>query len=203
MIAHSRPEKRGSAMIELLAGIALFFGTHFISIVAPAWRNGMAAKLGDKPWKGLYSLVAIVGFVLMLRGYGQTRLDPDLLYTTPGWMRHVAALLMLPVFPLLLAAYFPGRIKATLKHPMLAATKFWALAHLLVNGMLGDVLLFGSFLVWAVADRISFKHREQGRIAGAPPSKWNDAIAVVVGLALYFAFALWWHVKLFGVVPVP
>ena len=190
-------------MTLLLAGIAVFFGTHFISIVAPGWRRSMIERLGEKPWKGLYSLVAIAGFIVMLIGYGQTRQDPTILYVPPSWLRHVTALLMLPVFPLLLAAYFPGRIKAALKHPMLAATKFWALAHLLANGMLGDVLLFGSFLAWAVADRISFKHREQGRIAGAPPSKWNDAIAVVLGLGLYVAFALWLHVKFFGVVVVP
>jgi uncharacterized membrane protein len=189
-------------MTYLIAGLVLFFGTHFISIVAPAWRNRMATQLGEKPWKGLYSLVAIAGFALMLWGYGLARQDPVLLYATPAWMRHVAALIMLPVFPLLLAAYLPGRIKTAMKHPMLAATKFWALAHLLVNGTLGDVLLFGSFLAWAVADRISFKHRTQGPLPGAPPSKANDIIAVVLGLILYAAFVKWLHLKFFGVVPM-
>lgn len=189
-------------MTYLLIGLFLFFGAHFVSIVAPAWRNRMLVKLGDKPWKGLYSLVSLIGFVLMVWGYGETRHDPVLLYSPPAWLRYVTAVLMLPVFPMLFAAYFPGRIKATLKHPMLAATKAWALAHLLVNGALGDVLLFGSFLVWAVADRISFKHREQGPIAGAPPSKYNDAIAVVLGLIVYFAFIKWLHVRWFGVVPI-
>lgn len=189
-------------MSYLIIGLALFFGTHFISIVAPAWRDRMVVRLGEYPWKGLYALVAIAGFVLMIRGYGLARLDPMLLYSPPLWLRHLAALLMLPVFPLLLAAYLPGRIKAVTKHPMLAATKFWALAHLLVNGTLGDVLLFGSFLVWAVIDRISFKHRAQRPIPGAPPSKANDIVAVVVGLLIYIAFVKWLHVRFFGVVPM-
>lgn len=189
-------------MSYLIAGLALFFGTHVISIVALDWRNRTAARLGENAWKGLYSLVAIGGFVLMLWGYGLARQDPVLLYAPPTWLRHLAALLMLPVFPLLLAAYLPGRIKAATKHPMLAATKFWALAHLLANGTLGDVLLFGSFLAWAVADRISFKHREQRPIPGAPPSKANDIVAVVAGLLIYVAFVKWLHVLFFGVVPM-
>jgi uncharacterized membrane protein len=189
-------------MNYLLAGLLLFFGAHFVSILAHDWRNRMVAKLGDKTWKGLYSLVSIAGFILMLYGYGVARHDPVVLYTTPAWLRHVTALLMVPVFPLLLAAYLPGRIKATMKHPMLAATKLWALAHLLSNGMLADVLLFGSFLIWAVADRVSFKRRSQGPIAGAPPSKYNDAIAIVIGLILYVAFVKWLHVRWFGVVPL-
>jgi uncharacterized membrane protein len=188
-------------MHYLVAGLALFFGTHFVSIVAPAWRNKMVAKLGAGPWKGIYSLISIAGFVLMVWGYGQSRHDPVVLYSPPLWLRYATAILMLPIFPLLFAAYFPGRIKAAMKHPKLAATKFWALAHLLANGMLGDVMLFGSFLVWAVADRISFKRRTQGPIAGAPPSKYNDLIAVVLGLVIYVVFVKWLHVRWFGVVP--
>jgi uncharacterized membrane protein len=107
-------------------------------------------------------------------------------------------LLMLPVFVLLLAAYFPGRIRAAAKHPMLLATKLWATAHLLANGTLADVLLFGSFLAWAVADRISMKKRTQRAIPGAPPGAANDAIAVVGGLALYALFAFWAHRVLIG-----
>ena len=106
------------------------------------------------------------------------------------------------VFPLFLAAYLPGRIQAATKHPMLAATKIWAFAHLLVNGTLADVLLFGSFLTWAVLDRISLKRREQRPIPWALPSRFNDAIAVGGGLALYAVFVLWLHAWLFGVSPV-
>ena len=189
-------------MIILILGLVIFFAVHSVSIVSEPWRNGMVAKMGEWQWKGLYSVAAIAGFALILSGYGLARQDPLVLYWPPVWLRHVAALLMIPVFPLFLAAYLPGRIRTATKHPMLAATKLWALAHLLANGMLADVLLFGSFLAWAVADRISMKRRTQRPIAGAPPSKANDVIAVAVGLALYVAFILWLHIWLFGVPPI-
>lgn len=189
-------------MNTLIVGLALFFGTHLLSIVAPAWRDRLAARLGEWTWKGLYSLVAIVGFILMIRGYGMARLEPITLYAPPSELRTLAALLMVPVFPLLLAAYLPGRIQRTLKHPLLAATKLWALAHLLVNGGLHDVLLFGSFLIWAAADRVSFKYRTQRPIATAPPSKINDLLAVILGLGLYVAFVKWLHLRWFGVLPL-
>src|SRR5580698_42258 len=118
-------------------------------------------------------------------------------------MRHLSFLLMLPVFPLILAAYLPGRIKTATKHPMLAAVKFWALAHLLANGSLADVLLFGGFLAWAVMDRISFKRRPvQTKLRTAPPGPLNDVIAVVLGLAIYALLIMWAHVHLFGVSPL-
>jgi len=185
----------------LIAGLVLFFVPHSISIVNSPWRDRAAARIGERPWQGIYSLVAIAGFVLIVWGYGLARQDPVILYVPPVWLRHVALLLMIFVFPLFLAAYLPGRIKAVTKHPMLAATKIWAFAHLLANGTLADVVLFGSFLAWAVADRISMKHREQRPVPGAPPSKYNDLIAVVGGLALYVAFVLWLHAWLFGVSP--
>ena len=123
--------------------------------VALPVRERMVAK-NEMAWKGLYALASLAGIVLMVRGYAELRSAPTVLYATPYWMRHVAALLLLPVFIFFIAPYFPGRIKTALKHPQLAAVKLWAFAHLLVNGTLADVLLFGSFLVWAVADRISF-----------------------------------------------
>jgi uncharacterized membrane protein len=190
-------------MIYLIAGLVLFLGVHSVSIVAPAWREATAARLGARPWRGLYSLLSIAGFVLLIWGYGVARMDPIVLYTPPVSMRWLTALLMLPVFPLLLAPYFPGRIKATLKHPMLAAVKFWALGHLLTNGTLADLLLFGGFLIWAVADRISFKRRVQRPLQTAPPSRFNDAIAIVAGLVLYFVFMRWLHVRWIGVSPMP
>ncbi|MGH8177024.1 MAG: NnrU family protein [Steroidobacter sp.] len=190
-------------MIYLIAGLLVFLGIHSVSIVAPNWRDATAARLGERPWKGLYAVISIASFVLLIWGYGVARMDPVVLYVPPPWTRWLAALLMLPVFPLLLAAYFPGRIQATLKHPMLAAVKFWALAHLLANGALADLLLFGGFLAWAVADRISFKRRMQRPVRGAPASRFNDAIAVVVGLALYFVFMNWLHVRWIGVSPMP
>lgn len=183
----------------LILGLVIFLGVHSVSIAAEPWRDRMTHRLGEWTWKGLYSVIAIIGFVLIIHGYGLARLDPTWLYMPPLWMRHVSFLLLLPVFPLLLAAYFPGRIQATLKHPMLVAVKLWALAHLLTNGTVADVLLFGSILAWAVADRISLKGRTPRSIPALPRSGWNDAVALAGGLVIYVAFVLWLHRMLIGI----
>jgi uncharacterized membrane protein len=188
-------------MMVLVAGLVVFFGMHSIAIFAPELRARALSGMGEAPWKAGHGLISLLGFVLIVYGFGLARQAPVVLYTPPHWMRHVTFLLMLPVFPLLLASYLPGRIKSAAKHPMLAALKFWALAHLLSNGMLADVLLFGGFLAWAVIDRISLKSRTQS-IRTAPPGRFNDLLAVVLGLALYVLFILWAHVRLFGVSPL-
>jgi uncharacterized membrane protein len=188
-------------MSVLIIGLLLFLGIHSISIFAPGLRERVRSRMGDGPWKGVYSLVSLLGFVLIIYGFGLARQSPAALYTPPTWMRHLTALFMLPVFPLLIAAYLPGRIKTAAKHPLLAAVKFWAFAHLLSNGMLADVLLFGGFLAWAVMDRISLKKRPQN-LRTAPPGRFNDAIAVIAGLVLYVIFIGWAHVRLFGVAPL-
>jgi uncharacterized membrane protein len=190
-------------MLKLVAGLVIFLGVHSIRIVAPGWRDRMIARLGAGGWKGLYSIASIAGFVLIIGGYAAARLEPVVLYNPPFWLRHVMMLLMLPVFPLLVAAYLPGRIKAAVKHPMLTATKAWALSHLLVNGMLADVLLFGGFLAWAVIDRISAGKRPQPAVPATPASIRNDVIAVVLGLVLYVAFAFWAHPRWIGVPVMP
>ena len=189
-------------MVVLVLGLVLFFAVHSVSIANEAWRDRMVAKHGERVWQGVYAVLAVVGFVLIVWGYGLARQEPLVVYSPPAWLRHVAMLLLVPVFPLLLAAYLPGRIQAATKHPMLAATKLWAFAHLLANGMLADVLLFGAFLAWSVVDRISMKRRVPRAVPGAPPSKANDVIAVVGGLALYVAFVFWLHTWLIGVAPV-
>ncbi|MGA7981134.1 MAG: NnrU family protein [Chromatiaceae bacterium] len=186
----------------LIAGLVLFLGIHSVSIISDPWRNRMAARLGEWPWKGIYAVLAIAGFILIVWGYGLARQHPVAVYVPPTWMRHVTLLLMLPVFPMLLATYLPGRIQSALKHPMLAAVKLWAFAHLLANGNLADIVLFGSLLAWAVADRISLKRRVQRPVPGAPPSAANDAIAVVGGLLLYVGFIVGIHRWLIGVSPV-
>lgn len=188
-------------MTTLILGLVLFLGVHSVSIVAPGWRDAMAARLGDWGWKAVYAVIAIAGFVLIIQGYAAARLTPVVVWVPPAAMRHVAATLMLPVFVLLLATYLPGRIKAAAKHPMLLATKFWALAHLLSNGMLADIVLFGAFLAWAVADRISLKRRPARPLPGAPASRLNDVIAVVGGLVLYGVFAFVLHARWIGVAP--
>lgn len=185
-------------MTTLIIGLLLFLGVHSIAIAAPAWRDRLAAQLG-LAWRGIYALISLLGFVLIIRGYAAARLTPEVLYAPPAWTRHVTMTLMLPVFPLLLAAYLPGRIKTTLKHPMLVATKLWALAHLLSNGMTADVLLFGGFMLWAVADRISLKRRPIRAIKTAPPGRYNDWIAIIAGLAIYAVFIAWAHTHLIGV----
>jgi len=188
-------------MSLLIVGLILLLGMHSIAIVAPGLRDRARARIGNGWWRGVYALVSLTGLVLICYGFGWARHAPVVLYTPPVWLRHIAFVLMLPVFPLIIAAYLPGRIQAATKHPMLAAVKFWAVAHLLANGLLADVLLFGGFLSWAVADRISLKRRPAQMIRAAPPGRWNDAIAVVLGLAVYAATIGWAHVRLFGVSP--
>jgi uncharacterized membrane protein len=187
----------------LIAGLVLFLGVHSVAIVAPSFRARTIQRMGEGAWKGLYALISLTGFVLICYGFGLARQAPVVLYSPPTWLRHLAFLVMLPVFPLLIAAYLPGRIKTAAKHPMLAAVKFWAFAHLLANGSLADVLLFGGFLAWAVVDRISVKRRAMPQVLRtAPPGPWNDAIAVVLGLAVYALLIGWAHVRLFGVSPL-
>ena len=155
-------------MKTLILGLIVFFAVHSVSIVNATWRDRMAARMGEWTWKAVYGLIAFIGLVLIIRGYTEARLNPVVLYASPQWLHYVALLLLIPVFPLLFAAYLPGRIRNATKHPLLAATKFWALAHLLVNGTVPDVLLFGAFLVWAVTDRISLKHRTAPAVPSVP-----------------------------------
>jgi uncharacterized membrane protein len=186
-------------MLMLIVGLILFFGPHSIAVVAPGWRNRVVMHLRERSWKGAYSLISAAGLIFIVLGFAQARHAPPVLYTSPAWLQDVTWVLMLPVFPLLLAAYLPGRIQTAMKHPMLAAVKLWATAHLLVNGTLADVLLFGSFLIWAVAVRISVKRRVPTAVPGAPPGRYNDLLAVLLGLALYAAFIWRPHAMLIGV----
>jgi len=187
-------------MALLILGLVLFLGIHSTSIVAEGFRNRMAAK-SELGWKAFYGIVSIVGIVLIVKGYADARMDPTLLYVPPVWMKHLAALLLLPVFVLFFAPYFPGRIKAATKHPQLVAVKLWAVAHLLVNGTLADVILFGSFLIWAVVDRVSFKRRVERPVPSAPVKGINDVLVVAAGLGVYVIFTLWLHEAWFGVAP--
>ena len=189
-------------MIYLVLGLVLFLGMHSISIVAPAWRDRTAARLGNA-WRGLYSLITIGGLIVTVWGYGIARRNPVVLYAPPAWTRYVTAVLMLPVFTLFLAAYFPGRLKGALKHPMLLSVMLWAVAHLIATGLLANVVLFGGFLAWAVADRISFRWRTPRPIPMAPSMKLNDGIAIVVGLVVYVVVEHWLHLRFIGVQPLP
>ncbi|AET93509.1 NnrUfamily protein [Burkholderia sp. YI23] len=190
-------------MVIFIAGLVMFLAIHSVSIVAPRWRDAQAARLGERPWKGLYSLASIVSFVALIYGYGIARHTPVVVYLPPVALRHLALLLMLPVFPLLIAAYLPGRVKRFFRHPMLLAVILWSVSHLIANGTLADVLLFGGFLAWAVADLISVSRRSiQRPVPGAPASAANDVIVIVAGLALYAFMLLWGHARLTGFSPL-
>jgi uncharacterized membrane protein len=190
-------------MSWLIAGLFVFLGAHSVRIFAEDWRSARMASLGAGAWKGLYSLVSLAGFVLLVWGYGQARAAPLELWSPPIWTRHAAALLTLPAFVLLVAAYVPGNhLKAAMGHPMVLGVKLWALAHLLSNGRLADVLLFGGFLVWAVLDFRAARRRD--RLAGVtrpPASGVRTALTIVAGVAAWVLFALVLHGPLIGVRP--
>lgn len=192
-------------MTLLVVGIVLFLGMHSIRILAEPLRTKMIAALGLRGFKSLYSVLSLMGLVLIVIGYGQARLDPTWLYHPPPFLRHLNMLLMLLVFPALLAAHLPGSVQRWLKHPLLVATMAWSVAHLLVNGSLVAVVLFGSFLVWAIADRIAVIKRLDSVNPQLPASAINDLIVIIGGLGLYAAFAFWLHPILFGVAvqPIP
>jgi uncharacterized membrane protein len=190
-------------MTWLLLGLVIFLGSHSVRIFAEPWRGARIAAMGLNAWKGVYSIVSILGFVLIVWGYGVARGAPVILYSPPVWTKHVAALLTIPAFILLAAAYVPGtRIKRAVGHPMIAGVKAWAFAHLLANGTLADVVLFGAFLVWAIVDYIAARRRDRaaGTVYVVGPIT-RDLAAVVVGLVAWAAFAFWLHAVLIGVRP--
>ena len=186
-------------MNKFILGLTVFFGVHSISWLALDWRNRVAKRLGTRAWQGIYSVISLLGFYLLVTGYGAARASADVVYVTPSWLRYVSALLMLPVFSLALASVLPGRIRACAGHPLLLATMLWAVAHLLTNGSVADLLLFGIFLVWSVVVRLSLERRPARPIRTLPVSPVNDLIVVVGGLALYAAFILWLHAMWIGV----
>ena len=190
-------------MLTLIAGLILFLGVHSIRIVADNWRTRQIARLGEMTWKGVYAVIASIGFVLIVWGYGEARTAPIVLWNPPVWTRHLAALLVLVSFILVAAAIAPQtRMKPAVGHPMLAGTKLWALAHLLANGTVADVLLFGGFLAWAVVNFIASRKRD--RRAGTVYIKGpitRDLMAVAAGVVLWWVFAFYLHASWIGVRP--
>jgi uncharacterized membrane protein len=191
-------------MLVLVIGLVIFLASHAVRIFAEDWRRGVIARIGEGPWKGLYSLVSLVGLVLIVWGYGLARQEPVVLWSPPLWTKHLALALNLVAFILLALYLVPsGRLKARLGHPMLLSVKVWAFAHLIANGTLADVILFGSFLVWAIADFAANRRRDRAsgivRIGG--PAR-NDVIAIVVGVAIWAAFVWRVHAWLIGVDPL-
>lgn len=191
----------GAMMGLLLVGLVLFLGVHAVTILRPQ-RDALIGRVGEGAYKGIYSLVSLIGFVVLIYGYGAARLSSAniVFWTPPAFLGHVAALLMLFAFIALAATYAPnGLIKSTLKHPMITAVKAWAFAHLLVNGDLASIILFGSFLAWGVIDRISLKRRPD---ASEPPKAGfgaGDIAAIGIGTVATIVMMIWLHPILIGV----
>jgi uncharacterized membrane protein len=193
------------AMVTLALGLVLFLGAHSVRVVAEGWRASMIGSVGLKPWKGVFSLLSLAGFVLIVVGYGLSRESPVVLWPQPGvWTRHLAALLTLLAFVLVACACIPGNaVKAKLHHPMVLGVKAWALAHLLANNTVADVMLFGAFLAWAVLDLRSARRRDQ--VAGTvypAGSVSRTVVAAVLGAGAWAVFAFWLHGVLIGVQPM-
>jgi len=191
-------------MTLLILGLVIFLGLHSLRIFASAWRDRQVARLGLKRWKLIYALIALAGLVLICWGFSLARLQPVLLYSPPPLLRHLNALFTLVAFVLFFAAKVPrNHLKARLGHPQVLAVKVWALGHLLAIGMLRDVLLFGSFLLWAVVLYIVSRRRDRraGTVYPAGTLK-ADLIVLALGIGVWLLFAFWLHLWLFGVNPL-
>jgi uncharacterized membrane protein len=191
-------------MIYLIAGLLIFLGAHSVRIFADSWRTRVIAQMGEKPFKGIYSLVSLFGFVLLIWGFGMARETPIVIWNPPVAMRHLAALLTLFAFVFLASAHGPANaIKARVHHPMVVAVKTWALAHLLANGTLAHMVLFGAFLIWAVLDFIASRKRDRVNNTPYPAgTKQGTLLAVIVGVVTWAVFAFWLHGLLIGVKPM-
>jgi uncharacterized membrane protein len=190
-------------MVTLIAGLILFLGVHSVRIFAEGWRERAIAQRGERAWKGVYALLSIAGFVLLVVGFGQARADTVPVWSPPRWTHDVAGLLTLVAFVLVVAAYVPGNaIKARLHDPMILGVKIWALAHLIADGTLAAIVLFGSFLAWAVLDfRAARRRRAATDAAPVVVSSGRTGVTLVVGLLAWAVFAFWLHGRWIGVWP--
>jgi uncharacterized membrane protein len=190
-------------MPVLIAGLVVFLAAHCAGLVAPAWRARQIARVGLRPWKVAYSAISLAGLVLIVRGFGMARAEGILVWQPPVWTRHVNVALTVIGFVLIAAAYVPGTaIKSVLRHPMTAGVALWALGHLIANGGLADVILFGAFLVWASITFVTRRQRDRDAGVEYPRgSLRQDAIAIVAGIVVSLLFALYLHGPLIGVRP--
>ena len=183
----------------LILGLIIFFAAHGFVTMREA-RSGLIERLGQNGYRALFSIVSLAGLALIVYGYGQYRAHDWIpFWSPPGFTRHIAVGLMLPAVILLVATYVPSHIKAKAKHPMLASVKTWALAHLLSNGDLGGILLFGAFLAWGVYARIAAKKRGDLGTTTAPAGYTNDIIVVAIGIVVYLALGYAFHPAVIGV----
>ena len=198
-------------MTQLILGLILFLGAHSVRIWADGWRNQTIEAYGEKAFKGVYALVSILGFYLLVVGYGEARLQTVALWNPPIFTKHISMLLMLLSSILLVATYIPrNNFKMRLGHPMVLSVKVWALSHLLANGNLADLLLFGSFLIWAVLNFRSARARDRAQVQNPDgmedvplkPNLFATLIALFGGMALWALITFVLHVKLVGVAPM-
>lgn len=193
-------------MLPLILGIVIFLGVHLVP-TSPDLKSGLVERFGATAYKVIFGLLSFVGLVLIVMGYHKLQLMPDknvILWEPPTFTRHIAVALMLPAMIFLMAYLVPSRIRTAVKHPMLIAIKTWALAHLIANGDLASLILFGSLLAYAVYDRITLKRRvTTAPVNIMPPSPINDAVVIVGGIALFSVILLWAHEHLIGVAPIP
>lgn len=191
-------------MTVLVLGLLLFLGVHSTRIFAYDWRSRQLARLGTNGWKGLYALASIIGFVLICWGFGLARQHPVVLYVPPSSLRHLNSLFTLLAFVLVAAAYVPrNHFKAKIGHPMVLGVKIWAFGHLLAAGMLRDVVLFGAFLLWAVVLFIVSRRRDRAAGTSYPAGTVKgDVLSILIGVAIWVAFAFWLHMLLIGVNPM-
>jgi uncharacterized membrane protein len=191
-------------MALLILGLAIFLGVHCVRIFADGWRTRMVGRIGLKPWKGLYALVSIAGFVILVIGFRQARQESTVLYVTPDWTKHVTAVLMMLAMILFVATYVPKNwFKAKFHHPQLLSVKTWAVAHLLAVGVLADVVLFGSFLAWAVVlFAVSRRRDRENNTVYAPANAIGTTLTIAFGLIAWSVFALLLHGPLIGVRPL-
>lgn len=192
-------------MLILVVGLIVFLGIHAINLIKPGLRQQMIASRGLGTWRAIYSILALLGLVLIVYGYGQARMDPTWLWYPPAGLRHLALILTLIGFVLLAAAFVPrNRLKAKLGHPMYAGIKIWALAHLLANGTLADLLLFGGFLAWAIAGFAVQRRRDRAAGVTYPAGTLGgDITTIVAGIIVWAVFAMFLHTMLIGVSPMP
>lgn len=191
-------------MTALILGMIIFVGMHSVRVVSDDFRTRQIAKVGARTWRAMYAAVSFVGFVLIVIGYGIARGDPVFLWNPPLWTHYVTTVLTIPAFILFAASSVPGtRIRAKVGHPLLAGVKTWAFAHLIANGTLADILLFGVFLLWSIAAYASARRRDRkaGTVYPVGPVM-RDVTAVVAGLVAWAAFAFWLHAWLIGVSPL-
>ena len=186
-------------LLVMVLGLVLFLGPH-VFVTMREQRGAAIKSIGEFPYKGLFAVLTIIGLVLTGEGFGMYEAEgPIAIWNPPGFTRYITQALVWPASIAVAAAYLPGDIKRALKHPMLVGVKLWAVAHLISNGDLGGIILFGAVLAWAVYDRISLKHRSD---PGGPPipvgGRRNDIAAVIVGTILFLALGLVFHPLVVG-----